>query len=159
MSNPNSQHKGFASLLYYKFIFRGEYSVKEIAPGLNIAPDTLYRYCRGELVFPPDLVPLLYQATRDREFIEFFTRPCSISIITEGGGMQGEGMLKAAQWLEDVAKLLSLTERYQSGDFGGTEYREFCEILSRLRGQLDGVDHEITNKMAPVWTAKDYSGK
>ena len=68
-------------------------------------------------------------------------------------------MLKTAQWLEDVAKLLSLTERYQSGDFGGTEYREFCEILSRMRSQLDGVDHEITNKMAPVWTARDYSVK
>jgi hypothetical protein len=61
--NPNlSSGSEFQSVLYYKFIFKHEYSKDELAVFLNKAPDTAYRYCSGHLPVTADLA---------RDIIEF----------------------------------------------------------------------------------------
>ena len=48
---------------------------KEIAFRLRIPYSTFDKYVCGYISFPPDLVPQLYEITKDRRVIEFFAEP------------------------------------------------------------------------------------
>ena len=54
----------FQDLLYFVFIQYSRFRVDQTAARMGIHPDTLYRYCRGELPFPIDRLKQLIKATR-----------------------------------------------------------------------------------------------
>ena len=53
----------FQDFLYLVFITYKKFRVDQTAARMEIDPDTLYRYCRGELPFPIDRLRYLIQAT------------------------------------------------------------------------------------------------
>lgn len=65
-------HKGFQSVLYHKLIYRKEHDVQSVAQKMGVSASALYAYAEGERTFPPDLIPALYLATGDEEFLQFF---------------------------------------------------------------------------------------
>ena len=67
----NSKHDGFRSLLYYKFIHSKTHKVDETALKMGISVSTFYNYIEGINNFPVDLVPPLYNATQDIDFLNF----------------------------------------------------------------------------------------
>lgn len=73
--------RSFANLLYSKMIFEKRYSVKQLAPELDVSPSTLYDYVHGRLTFPPDKIPLLYKATDDEDFLKFFLEGTDLILI------------------------------------------------------------------------------
>jgi len=62
----------FADLLYLVFISQKKFRVDEVAEDMGIIPDTLYRYCRGELKFPIDRLGDLMRATKWKGWLAYF---------------------------------------------------------------------------------------
>lgn len=75
---PSENTQGFASLLYVIFHLEGRHKVERIAPALDVAPSTLYEYCTGRRIFPPDLIAPLYRALGDRRILEFFCNEAEV---------------------------------------------------------------------------------
>ena len=69
-----TEYKGWPSLLYYHLIASGKHNISEVADRMGISASSLYKYAEGECNFPPDLTPKLYNATHEREFLDFLTR-------------------------------------------------------------------------------------
>ncbi len=90
--------RSFQNLLYQKFIFQKVYTIKLVAPELDVAPSTLYDYCSGKLNFPPDKITALYMATGDMDFIRFFTEATDLEVIKPlstqvvGGSIAKQGL-------------------------------------------------------------------
>jgi len=70
----------FQDLLYFVFIQHGKFRVDQTAARMKIHPDTLYRYCRGELPFPIDRLKDLVQATRWKGWGQFFYSNSSFEV-------------------------------------------------------------------------------
>src|SRR3990167_2344629 len=77
----NSKHDGFRSLLYYKFIHSKTHKVDETALKMGISVSTFYNYIEGINNFPVDLVPPLYNATQDIDFLNFILNDTNKKII------------------------------------------------------------------------------
>lgn len=67
----NLKHHGFQNLLYRKFISPGEHNVKTICSAMKVSLSTFYNYIEGVSPCPPDLIPKLYNATHDHDFLNF----------------------------------------------------------------------------------------
>lgn len=72
----------FQGLLNYIFYFEGKFKVEEIADRIGIKPASLYEYIQGRRYFPPDLIPKLFEATKDRRFLEFFLKPLNMVAVS-----------------------------------------------------------------------------
>lgn len=73
--NDHTTNRDFQNLLYQKFIgFGSQYTVKETASEVDRAGSTFYSYCRGEQLFPIELLGELIRATNDPQFIEVFLK-------------------------------------------------------------------------------------
>lgn len=74
MSNPNlsaESGNGIQALLYVRFIIEKRYRVDEVAPKMGIASDTLYKYIRGENLFPMERAGALTAATGDTCYLDY----------------------------------------------------------------------------------------
>ncbi len=87
------KHKGFQSLLYYKFITEKAFRVEEVARGLGISPATLYNYIEGRSTFPPDLLAQLFNLTGEREFLNFIVNDTPVRLVERNGAKATRGVL------------------------------------------------------------------
>ncbi len=72
--NLPTEYKGWPSLLYYHLITSGKHDVAIVAEKMGIAASSLYKYCEGECNFPVDLTPRLYNATHEKEFLDYLVK-------------------------------------------------------------------------------------
>ena len=68
-------------LLYTNFIIKKKYRVETVAEKMGVSKDTLYRWIRGNRLFPADRLPDLSNATEDLEYIEFILDECNLTPI------------------------------------------------------------------------------
>ena len=72
---------GFNCLMYTNFIIRKKYSVETIAEKMGISKDSLYRWIRGNRLFPADRLSDLTNATEDFDYIDFILSECGLAAI------------------------------------------------------------------------------
>lgn len=87
---PRIKHVKFQNLLNDKFIITEQHRARDVARRMNIPESSLYHYIEGASAFPIDLLPLLYNATRDPEFITFATDDTDMMLVSrqEGNGLR-----------------------------------------------------------------------
>ena len=84
MSNPNNgaeNGNGIQALAYVNFFIEKKYRVDEIAARMGIAPDTLYKYIRGENTWPAERIPDLHNATNDFHYMSYLAERCSCIVV------------------------------------------------------------------------------
>ena len=72
---------------------------KTIAFELGLAYKTLWNYINGLYPFPPDLIPKLYEVTKDPRIFHFFLHPCGFMAIEDPDG-------KGRKLMEDAVKAI-----------------------------------------------------
>ncbi|MBA7465150.1 hypothetical protein ES707_00312 [subsurface metagenome] len=72
---------GFNCLMYTNFIIRKKYSVETVAEKMGISKDSLYRWIRGNRLFPADRLSDLTNATEDFDYIDFILSECGLTAI------------------------------------------------------------------------------
>jgi len=70
----------FQDMLYLVFITHQKFRVDQTASRMKIHPDTLYRYCRGELAFPVDRLKDLICATKWKGWGQYFYSDTSFEV-------------------------------------------------------------------------------
>ena len=70
--------KELSSILYYKFIFKKEYEIRPVAKKMHISPDSLYRYCRGEVNMTIDKLKSLIDITGDEDLKDYLAKELGI---------------------------------------------------------------------------------
>ena len=143
--------RGFASLLYYNFIFTKKYRVDKIAEKMGIAADTLYRYIRGELTMPPDRVPDLVNSTGDTDYLQFFLGNTGFLAVPEVRIKLHKKSMKQIELDATIlqGKLLEATElALEDGKIDTVELRLINDLSTKLRSKI----------MELVESAKKYTG-
>ena len=136
----------FQSLLYQKFIGgNSEHCVKQIAPELDLAPSTLYEYCRGKQRFPIELLGQLVQATGDPQFIEVFLKDTyyvinSVPVVTDI-------IDHTIAMLKNMKRFGDLADTYEKSIADGVidrreknEIKTLCRtLMSELMGFMESI--------------------
>lgn len=71
--------------------------IKTLAYELKIPYKTLWNYINGLYAFPPDLIPKLYEITKDTRILKFFLHRTGFMMIEDPQG-------KGRKLMEDVVK-------------------------------------------------------
>ena len=151
MSNLNSgQLADFTVLTYYKFINKKEYRVDEIAAKMGIAPDTLYRYIRGEKVIPPDRIIDLIKATGDVEFLEFFCEPCGYVPVPIVKGKPAGATIAKDQILLSILNgdaLRAIEDAIEDGKVDRAEARRIEKAITRLQAKAAELKEKVLGEV------------
>lgn len=132
---PSENTQGFASLLYVVLILDKRHDVRQVAAALDVSPSTLYSYCHGQRVFPPDLIAPLYLVTGERRFLSFFLDEAGVAFhelpeCPEGEGVDRAVLQEAIVAQEECLDLLKATLRSLADD-GRIDRRELVEIETK----------------------------
>ena len=144
-------HKGFQSLLYYRFIHSKAHNVEDVAEKMGIAPSTLYGYIEGRSTFPVDLLGRLYMATKDPDFLHTVTNSTDyMSVPRPEARLSGRDLVYEAadvfgvggQLLKEVEAALAdgrLTnlERKRLIRIATAGLKECQEVINVLEAQQD----------------------
>ena len=99
----------FQDLLYFVFIQHDKFRIDQTAARMKIHPDTLYRYCRGELPFPVDRLDDLVEATDWKGWGQYFYRNTDYAI-------KKKLPQETRRLLSDIGHALSVASGMQSSD-------------------------------------------
>ena len=151
MGNLNNDAiQGFASLMYYILIHEGKHKIADIAKGMRITDDTLYRYCRGEKIPPPGRVIDLINVTKEIRFLRFFCEPCGYLPINK---VESKDLVesikqkeirviiysgKAIEKIEKAFEDNKITKKYNQFAYQLNNLRELC------RNEVKKLIHENT---------------
>jgi hypothetical protein len=104
--NPNDAHDfSFQSLLYYRLIVSGDYSVATVAEKMHISSDSLYHYVESKTAFPIERLVDLINATGDIGFLTYFASKCGYTLVPKVRDKRlADSMLALANVLSAVAK-------------------------------------------------------
>ena len=72
---------GFNCLLYTNFIIKKKYDVATVAEKMGISKDSLYRWIRGNRLFPADRISDLTNATDDFEYLDLVLSECGLTTV------------------------------------------------------------------------------
>lgn len=74
------KHTEFQMLLQQKILLSGNYSIEEVARGIDMPKQTLYQHLEGRSTFPVDKVGVLYNVTGEIAFLDFVVRDTNMMI-------------------------------------------------------------------------------
>ena len=76
--------------------------IKILAYELGIPYKTLWNYFNGLYPFPPDLIPKLYEVTKDRRIFDFFLHPAGFVALEDPDGKGRELIESAIKSIKDL---------------------------------------------------------
>lgn len=126
--------------------------VKNTAPEMGIAPDTLNKYIRGTLPLPAYHVPGLFNATGDRELLAWIVARCEgITLRELGEHRKIDGDI--TDNVEDVMMAAGdiFREKVAATRDGVIDAEETLRLYSyglRLMRELDGLLAELNPELA-----------
>lgn len=145
-----TEYKGWPSLCYYHLIMSGRHRVDETAEKMAISPSSLYKYCEGEVNFPVDLIPRLYNATHEKEFLDFLVKGTD-QIVLPRPGAEANGrsleieMLDVAAVVGELAK--HITTALEDGRLSEAEAIKAERTLNRLQREAEGVREKLKGEV------------
>ena len=86
--------------------------MKIIAYHLGVPYNTYRNWREGLYAFPPDLIPKLYEATKDPKVFDFFLHPCGFLALEDPHGKGRELIEKILKDLKDLWEFLD----YKKGE-------------------------------------------
>jgi len=117
--------------------------VKNVAPELGIAPDTLNKYTRGSLPLPAYHVPGLFNATGDRGLLTWIMSRCEGITLRELGEhrpIDGDVTDNVEQVMLAAFSLFEEKVRaFQDGELDSEEKGRLYVQGMRLSRELDGM--------------------
>ena len=141
-----SPNQGFSSLMYVIFIIEKKFRVDDTAKEMRITTDTLYRYCRGELIIPPDRIIDLINATHEIRFLNFFCEPCGFLPVSKVRFKRGQSSIrkKEVDLSITIGRALEIIEQAHSdGKITKIEYRDIHSVLNELMRKEAELDYQI----------------
>ena len=145
-----SQLSGFPVLMYYKFINKKQYRVDETADKMRIAPDTLYRYIRGENIMPADRIIDLIRATGDVEFLEFFCEPCGYVPVPIVKGKPAGATIAKDQIMLSILNgdaLRAIEDAIDDGKIDKLEARRIEKAITRLQAKAAELKEKVLGEV------------
>lgn len=145
-------YKKFQALLYDIFINQEAHRVDETAEKMGISPSALYKYIEGELGFPYDLAPALYNATGEDAFLDFGVAGTSRVIaprpgtVADAKTIEGE-VLDVMRCLGEIADEVESAQK--DGRFTTLERKRLEQRINEAQRELE----ELRNKLAERRTA------
>jgi hypothetical protein len=151
--NPNIPHgSGLQSVLYYKLVFKHEYSRDELAVYLNKAPDTVYRYCAGLLPVSPDIARgiirfIAEKNPEDIELLEFYVPPGYI-VIKEPADPQTPATKSRKDHelvlsIETGRSIEAIEEAFEDGKLTKIEGKHISAHLRNLAQKALALDRKL----------------
>lgn len=136
---------GFQSLLYRKFVSPGEHDAKAVAFAMGISLSTFYNYIEGVSTCPPDLIPLLYNATKDPEFLSFVTDPTDKRLSDKNPVLNSRSVIDEAFDVTAATGRLvdSVRKALNDARINRTELRTLFNVLGLVRQEVDELEASI----------------
>lgn len=136
---------GFQNLLYRKFVSPGEHDAKAVAFAMGISLSTFYNYIEGVSTCPPDLIPLLYNATKDPEFLSFITNPTDKRLCDKNPALNSRGVIDEAFDVSAANGRLvdSVRKAWNDGRISRAELRTLVAVLELVRQEVDELEASI----------------
>ena len=136
--------------MYYILIIEGKYKITDVAKGMRISDDTLYRYCRAEKIIPPGRVIDLTNVTNDVRFLRYYCEPCGYIPITKiqaGDFLDSirEGEINLAVFVGQAIE--KIEGAYEDKIITKQEYKEIHQSLIRLRELEASLDEQIKGEV------------
>jgi len=79
------KHTAFQFFLYKTFVLDKKYDVRETAQKIGESASTFYNYIDAVSYCPPDIIPRLYNATGDIDFLDFFVKDTDMMLSPRQG--------------------------------------------------------------------------
>ncbi len=133
----------FRELLVKKVQFDKLYSVCNIATWLNIPEKTIYNYLAGRSYFPPGLIAVLYNHTKDIDFLNVIIGVTDQRLSSKR--LQTNGRTGGEELQEVLVELGKTTEEYlkaiEDGFIDEHELKKIKRRISCARRELDELEH------------------
>lgn len=136
---------GFQNLLYRKFVSPGEHDAKAVAFAMGISLSTFYNYIEGVSTTPPDLIPLLYNATKDSEFLSFVTDPTDKRLSDKNPVLNSRSVIDEAFDVTAANGRLvdSVRKALNDARISRAELRTLFNVLGLVRQEVDELEASI----------------
>ena len=124
---------------------------KAIAHDLGVPYSTYDNWVRGEASFPPDLIPKLYEITRDDRVLEFILEPIgriSIPRINSNPTRPIQGLELQLSIFEGKT-IEAIENALEDGRITVKEYKSIHEIINKIRRISAELDISILQKVSP----------
>ena len=137
-----TEYKGWPSLLYYHLITGGKHRIDEVAEKMGISPSSLYKYAEGECNFPPDLTPRLYNATHEKEFLDYLVKNTD-QMLAPRPGAKTAGRSLELETLDVSAAAGELaaviTKALADGGVSELELKKIERVVAGLQREIEEV--------------------
>lgn len=144
-----TEYKGWPSLLYYHLITSGKHDVAVVAAAMGISPSSLYKYAEGECNFSPDLIPRLYNATHEKEFLDFLVKGTD-QMITPRPRAQATARALELETLDVTATVGELAAHVrralEDGKLSEIELKQIERALNELQRGAEEVRQRVKSK-------------
>ena len=141
-----AQFKGFPALLYYHLIHSGKHRIEEVARKVGVSASALYKHAEGEINFPPDLIPNLYNATGEKDFVDFLVKGTD-QMLTPRPGAKSDGRSLELETLDvtsEVGELAAhIRKAIEDGRVSEIEIRQIERTLNALQREVEEVRQKV----------------
>ena len=141
-----TEYKGWPSLLYYHLIHSGKHDVGQVAQRMGVSASSLYKYAEGECNFPPDLIPTLYNATKEKDFLDFCVKGTDQMLAprpqpgTSARSLEMETLDVASATGEMAGQVRALLEDGRTSEI---EIKQLEKTLNGLQREVEEVRQKI----------------
>ena len=124
---------------------------KAIAHDLGVPYSTYDNWVRGEASFPPDLIPRLYEITRDERIHEFFLEPNGRISIPQVNGNPTRPIQRLELELSifEGKTIEAIENALEDGKITVQEYNSIHRIVNKVRQISAELDISILQKVSP----------
>ena len=124
---------------------------KAIAIDLGIPYSTYDNWVRGEASFPPDLIPRLYEITKDDRVLEFILEPIGRISIPRVNGNSSKPIQKLELQLSifEGKTIEAIENALEDGKITVQEYNSIHRIVNKIRRISAELDISILQKVSP----------
>ena len=123
---------------------------KAIAHDLGVPYSTYDNWVRGEASFPPDLIPRLYEITRDDRVLEFILEPIGRISIPRINSNESKPIQKLELWLSIFGgkTIEAIENALEDNVITVKEYNSIHEIINKIRRISAELDISILQKVS-----------
>lgn len=137
------KHTAFQFFLYEKF--NGQHDITNIVRKMLQNRSTFYNYIEGETYCPVDLVAPLYNATKDRDFLDFIINDTDLKLVPR---QEGKGDKTVLEEVLDVGVACGhLTETIQKAlkdkVIDRNEKRSIIKTINKAEKELEDLRKKI----------------
>lgn len=133
------KHTEFQLLLQQKILLSGNYSIEEVARGIDMPKKTLYHHIEGRSTYPVDKVGILYSVTKDPAFLDFVVKDTDMMIAPRQQGEEGKSVmdetLDIAAELGNVVTLVR--DALVDSDVDVKEKARVVEAINKAQKELE----------------------